>query len=289
MRLTPQGEHLEPVAAAFVDAAYEVVELRDLPAIGLLDPATRPEENLVVAAQLGHRLADPDELIRRAEVAAEQRDDRLTVPVEHRQALTCPFHREVVLAVGALRDRASVHGQTAISQSIRVTDGVDLEEVLIVAAEPHHPARELDRIGDPGVAHARMQLQKLTREIADGPVGVVSATDHPHDAPNRTLQQRHEITRRRPLHRQPQHLDDRAGSLCPLRALPIPEKPARAQPAINLRTQLGEIASRTRRRQPNLTLDVHMTIAGRHQQRPHLLDPKPADDLAELALSAPRP
>lgn len=51
-----------------------------------------------------------------------------------------------------------------------------------MAAEAHHPGRELDRVGDPRVAGLHVQVQQVAREIADRPVGVIGAQDHLHGA-----------------------------------------------------------------------------------------------------------
>ena len=91
--------------------------------------------------------------MRSAEVSAEQRDDGLGVAVEYGEPLACPPHREQLAAVGvALFDRLPVGGEAVLAERRAVADGIDLEEVLVVAAEAHHPLGELHRVGDPRVA-----------------------------------------------------------------------------------------------------------------------------------------
>jgi hypothetical protein len=162
--LAAQREHLQNSFAAFVHLAGEVVERGDLPAAGFGDPATRPRKNVLVAAELSHRLADSDELMRRAEVCAEQRDDRLRVSVEHGEALARPAHRERPVVVAPC-DRVTVGGESGLAERRDIADRIDLEEVLVLAAEAHHPGGELVRIGDARVADLRVQVQQFAREI----------------------------------------------------------------------------------------------------------------------------
>jgi hypothetical protein len=117
-------------------------------------------------------------------------------PFEHRQPLASPPDREDLLAVLALLDRAPVGRQSTLAEGAGVPDGIDLEEVLVIAAEPHHPRRELHRVCDPCVARLRVDVQELAREIADRPVGVVGVHDRLHDMPDCTLDQDDKLLRR---------------------------------------------------------------------------------------------
>jgi hypothetical protein len=68
-------------------ARSQVVPLGDRPLTGFGDSPLRPCQRIVISAQLHHGFGDLDDLVRRRQVAAEQRDDFVDVPVEHRQAL----------------------------------------------------------------------------------------------------------------------------------------------------------------------------------------------------------
>jgi hypothetical protein len=100
--LAAQTQNLQRSRAPLVHTARQVIQLRDLPTVRLGDAALGPQQNLLLAPELGHRLADPDELVRCAEIPTEQRDDRLPVSIEHREPLAGPAHREDPLAVPAL-------------------------------------------------------------------------------------------------------------------------------------------------------------------------------------------
>jgi len=281
--LTAQSQHLQRGRAALVHAAREVIQLFDLPAGGLGDPACGPPQDLVVASELGHRLADPDELVRRAEVPAEERDDRLLVPVEDREALARPPHREDPLCVLTSFDRAAVGQQAALAERAGVADGVDLEEVLVLAAEAHHPRREPHRVGDPRITRLRVDLQQFACEIPDRAVGVIGVHDHLHDVPDRTLDQHHEIPRRRRHGSQPQLLDDWARRACPFRTLAVPQEPPRAQPTIDLHPQLRQITALARRGQPYVPLDVTVTIGRGGHDLPQDVWREVAHDLPEIS------
>ena len=73
-----------------------------------------------------------------------------------------------------------------------VSNRIDLEEVLVLAAELHHPRRELDRVGNARITRLRVDLEEFAREIPDRPVGVVGVHDHLHDMPDRALDQDNE-------------------------------------------------------------------------------------------------
>jgi hypothetical protein len=62
--LAAQTQHLQRSRAPFVHTAREVIELLDLPAVRLGDAAPGPQQNLLIAPELGHRLAHPYELVR---------------------------------------------------------------------------------------------------------------------------------------------------------------------------------------------------------------------------------
>lgn len=80
MLLAAQTQDLQRSRVPLVHTAREVIELFDLPAVRLGDAALGPQQNLLLAPELGHRLADPDELVRRAQIPTKQRDDRLPSP-----------------------------------------------------------------------------------------------------------------------------------------------------------------------------------------------------------------
>jgi hypothetical protein len=123
-----------------------------------------------------------------AEVPAKQRDDSLGVAVEHSEPLARPPHREPLASVGVtLLDRTPVGGEAVLAERRAVADGIDLEEVLVVAAEAHHPLGERQRVGDPRGAYLCVQIEQLAGEIADRPVRVIGVHDHLHDVPGCSL------------------------------------------------------------------------------------------------------
>ncbi len=146
-------------------------------------------------------------------------------PVEDRQPLACPADREDPLAVLTRFDRAPVGQQPGLAERGAVPNRIDLEEVLVVAAEAHHPRRELHRVGDTGVARLRVDLEELAREIPDRPVGVVGAHDHLHDMADRALDQDDKLLRRRGCRSRAQLLNYGPCRARPLRALPVPKEP----------------------------------------------------------------
>src|ERR1019366_10380229 len=103
-----------------MDSARQAIEFFDLPAVRLGDAAYGPQQNLLITPELGHRLTDPYELVRCAEITAEEPDDRLLVAVEHREALTRPAHREDRLGVLAFFDRATIGQEPAPAERSRV-------------------------------------------------------------------------------------------------------------------------------------------------------------------------
>ena len=163
MLLPAQPKHLLVLSPAGVDPGGEVVELGDLPAARLGDPPGGPGQDVVVAAQLCHGLGDPDELVRPAQVTAQQSDEGLRVAVEHGQTLlgVRGGERIATTCFDPLLHLATVGREPEITQGIGVANRVHLEEVLVVEAESDHPAGQLDRIRVPGVARPGVQVEQL--------------------------------------------------------------------------------------------------------------------------------
>jgi hypothetical protein len=178
-----------------VDTTRKVIQLSDLPAAGLPDAALRPCQSLVVEPELAHRLGDADELVRGRQVSAEQPHDRVDVPVEDREPLVRVANRERV-AVPARADGVAIRSHPGLTERARVTDRIDLEEVLIVEAEADHPRGQIDRVRHAGIARPRVQRQQLTGQIPDQPVRVVRVHDHLHGVTDRPLQQLDQRPRR---------------------------------------------------------------------------------------------
>jgi hypothetical protein len=61
-----------------------VVQLADLPAICLRDPAASPFQHQMVAANFRHSLGDADELERVRQIIAVKTNNRVKVFVKHR-------------------------------------------------------------------------------------------------------------------------------------------------------------------------------------------------------------
>lgn len=263
-------------------AARQVIQLSDLPAVRFGDATRGPQQHLILAAELEHRLANPDELVRRAEIPAKQRDDPLPIPVQHRQALACPAHRKDPLAVLAPLNRTTVSQEPILAERRRVADRVDLKEILVIAAKPHHPASQLHRVSDTRITRHRMNLQQLTHKIADHAIGVIGMQDHLHDMPDRTLEQNDKIPRRARHRHHAQLLDDRPRRARPLRALAVTQEPARPQPPIDLHPQLRQIALHARSSQPHMPLNIIVTVRRGNHDLPQQLDRKITHDLAEI-------
>ncbi len=282
MLLAPQTQHLQRSGTALVYIAREVVEPFDLPTVGLGDATVCPREYLLLAPQLRHRLAHPDELARRTEIPAKQRHNRLPVTIEDGQALARPAHREGPLPVPAFIDRTTVRQEPTLTEGVRISNRIDLEEVLVLAAETHHPCRELHRIGDARVTDLGVNVKQFAHEIADRPVGIVGVHDHLHDMPDRTLHQDDKILRRRRRGSQTQLFHDRPRGSCPLRALAISEEPPRPQPTIHLGPKLRQVACLARRRQPHMPLDVVMPVGSRDDDLMQNLGREVAHHLPEI-------
>ena len=71
------------------------------------------------------------------------------------------------MRAGAIGDSLAVRAQAALAQCTCVAHRVDLEEVLILEPKADHPPRELDRIGDPGIANLGVDAQQFDRDVAD--------------------------------------------------------------------------------------------------------------------------
>lgn len=218
----------------------------------------------------------------------------------HARYPTRPAHRKHPVPVVALGDRATIGQEPALAERAGVSNRIDLEEILLVAAEAHHPRGELHRIGDPRITRLGVDLQELAREIPDRPVGVVGAHDHLHDMPDRTLGQDDNVPRRRGRGNQAQLLNDRPRRACPLRALPVSQEPPRPQPTIDLRPKLRHLTPHARRGQPHMPLDVIVAVGRGGHDLPEHLRRKVAHDLPEIpplttasahhpAILAPRP
>jgi hypothetical protein len=68
---------------------------------------------------------------------------------------------------------------------------------LVSETEPNHPGGQLDRIGNSRVARASVEIQKLSRQIADQTRRVVRALNDLHDVSHSTLKQFDKLARRR--------------------------------------------------------------------------------------------
>jgi hypothetical protein len=147
----------------------------------------------VIAAELGHRLSEPDVLMRLGEIAAERRDDLLAVTVEHGKPLAKPAGRATVL-VRFAGDRLPQRREPALAERVPVADRVGLEEVLVAEAETDDPRGELERVGDAGVACASIRGEEVPGELADQPGGVVGPRlQDLDDVADRALQQLDEL------------------------------------------------------------------------------------------------
>ncbi|MGH9077548.1 MAG: hypothetical protein ACRDY0_08880 [Acidimicrobiales bacterium] len=267
-----------------MDPGGEVVELGDLPAAGLGDPASGPGQDVVVAAQLRHGLGDRDELVWPAQVTAQQPDKGLRVAVEHGQTLlgVRGGERVATTSFDALLHVAAVGREPELAQSAGVADRVHLEEVLIVEAEPDHPAGQLDRISVAGVARPGVQVEQCTSQVADQPVGVVRLEDHLHDVPDRPLDQQHQLGVGRRADCLVDRLHDGPCLHSPAAALSVAEVPARVQPAVDLRFQLGEIPRPAGRRQADRPSDVLVALGGLADDHAEVLGVDLVDQHVEL-------
>ena len=179
----PEPTHLDRLAATGVRLERQVVEATRLPAVGLGDPALGPREHLFLEPEFGHRLNGLHELTRSAQVAAEQLHDRVGVAVEDREALSRVPDRERLAVLGL--QRLPLGGQAPLAEPGRVTNRVDLEQIVIGEPEADHPRRQLRRVAHPGIARGRVQHEQLADKVSDRPVGVVRVLDHPHDMTDR--------------------------------------------------------------------------------------------------------
>ena len=238
-----QRERLDFLTAPAVGRAGQVVELVGLPAGRLIDPAPGPRDHFVIAAELGHRLGDSDELVRSREVASEQRDDRVAVAVEHRETLARVPGSEPLLVLLCRQERAEL-GEPDLAKRGAIAHRVGLEEVLIDEPEPDHPPRELHRIRPAGVTSRRMESQQIAREITDHPGRVVRLRlDHLHHMRDASLEELHQVLARGGAHRHAELGDNRARGTRPLHAFAVAEEPTRPQPAIDLDPQLPQVAA----------------------------------------------
>ena len=187
-----QRKHLERMPALRVNGTRQVVQLGGLPSVGLRDATGRPGQRLVISPKLGHRLCDPHEPVRGAQVPTQQFHDRVNVTLQDGETLARVAGRERVAArVGG--DRLSIRSDPVLTERARVADRVDLEEVLVDEPEPDHPCGQLDRIGNPRITRKRVHDQQLPRHITDQPGGVIRMQDHLDDMTDRTLQKLHQL------------------------------------------------------------------------------------------------
>ena len=115
----------------------------------------------------------------RRQVASEQPDDPVGVPVEHSQALVDISQCEWLLSRSAAAiDLFAVDGEPGLSQSARVALRIEDKEVLIVDREADHPTSQLHGIGDPGVTRQPVELEQFSNQTSDLAVGVVGTEDH---------------------------------------------------------------------------------------------------------------
>ena len=73
MLLPPKRNGLDRGVPPGVHPRSQVIELGDPRPIGLGDSPLRPRQSIVISAQLHHLFGDLDELVRRRQVASEQR------------------------------------------------------------------------------------------------------------------------------------------------------------------------------------------------------------------------
>ena len=283
MLRAPEREYLERLFALGVHPAGEVVELRDLPAAGLRDPAFGPCEHLVIEPELGHRLGDPNELVRVLQVPTELLHDRVDVAVEDREPLAGVAHGE---RVGAFvpGNRLSIRSQPEFAEGARVAHGIDFEEVLIGESEFDHPVGELEGISDARVACPCVQVEQVSGEISDLPVGVVRVEDHLDDVTDRALQQLDQFRGRRALDHRLEFAQDRAGRLGPSSALAVAEEPPRAKPAVHLGAQLRQVAFRASGDQPHVPLNIVVEIDCGRDNLVQLVDGHGGDQLLDRRL-----
>ncbi len=267
MLLPTKVEYADVVATIRDHAGGDVVQLGDLPTARRVDATSSPCERVVGSVEFEHRLSDPDEVIRTVEVSTEQLDDPVDVAIEDREPLLDVPHGEV--RIGGrhpLVDLTSHHRQAAVAQRCGVSDGVGVEEVLVVEAEPDHPLRQRLRVGDTGVTELLVDLQQSTGDVTDRSRRVIGVHDHLDHSADCQLDQLEQLTRRGSLGGRRDLVDDDHGVVRPRHRLAVVEVPASPQ-RVELGPQGGEAIRRCRGRQSDRSSDVAVPCR-RLQQEP---------------------
>ncbi len=229
------------------------------------------------------------ELVGVGQVLAEQGHERVDVAVEDRQ----PLRREVdgvrptsglgvVRLVGSLGHLAAVGGESVVAERGAVADGVDVEEVLVLEREAHHPLRQGDRVGDAGVAHLGVDLEELVGERADLAVRVVGGEQHLDEVADPALDQRHELLGLLPFGFLAQRVHDRRGVGGPARRRPVVEEPARAQAGVDGLAEHLQPVAVVRSGEPHGPGDVIVLECRPYQQVGDVVGVEPGDHRRKL-------
>ncbi len=280
-----QTERLAGRAGLDMELAGEVIEVGDLPAARLRDAARRPVQREVGPVELHHRLGHPLELVRPGQVAAQEPHELVDITVEDGQPLARVASGEGT-RFGALGDGLAVRAQSVLAQRICVAHRVDLEEVLIVEPEADHPPRELDRIGDPGIARLGMDAQQLARDVADQSRGVVGMHDHLDDMADRALDELDQLARRAIAGDLVQLGDDRTRGMRPGHALAVVEEATGAKLSVDRGAQRSKVAVGACRDEPHGALDVAVALGRRADHLDQLRRVELGDHLLDRRLGS---
>jgi hypothetical protein len=138
----------------------QVIQLRDLPPVGIRDASPCPCQSIGIPVEFHHRLSHLDELVRPRLITTKKLDDPLDIAIKHGQAFVDISQRKD----GLPRFTAAAHflalrGESRLPQRAGVALRVEDEEVLIVDRETDHPTSQLYGIGDTGVASHAVKLE----------------------------------------------------------------------------------------------------------------------------------